>query len=114
MEPTQEAVSELAANATREYLKRFEKFNPDLGSVHETLAEIYVSGFVEGYQTKGAVKKIGPIQKLDMASTGKVIVVKAVMGDGSDEHPLRNAKLYFTEDGAFIGEAPDWLRPENV
>lgn len=115
MEPTKEAIENLARDKTETYLENFSSFTGlDKKVIRDTLAEAFADGFVEGYQTKGAAKKVGPIQKMNKAYVHEVIVVSAIMGDGSEGQPLRNVKLYFTKDGAFIGEAPDWLRPGPV
>lgn len=45
-----------------------------------------------------------PVRDMDKAYTEKIVVVQALIGEGSNEDPVRSAKLYFTKDGAFIGE----------
>ena len=49
-------------------------------------------------------KTKSPVRDMDKAYEEKVVVVEAVIGKGSDEDPVRRAKLYFTQDGDFIGE----------
>ena len=49
-------------------------------------------------------KMKSPVRDLDRAYSEKVVVVEASVGSGSEEDPVRKAKLYFTEDGDFIGE----------
>lgn len=115
MEPTIEMIEKLAWDKTEAYLDRFvSPAGLDKKAIHDTLAEAFADGFMEGYQTKGSAKKLGPIQKMNKAYVHEVIVVTAIMGDNTEDQPLRNVKLYFTKDGAFIGEAPDWLRPGPV
>jgi hypothetical protein len=45
-----------------------------------------------------------PVRIMNKAYAEKVVIVEATIGEGSAEDPVRNAKLYFTEDGVFIGE----------
>ncbi|MBR1590397.1 MAG: hypothetical protein IJ858_06750 [Acidaminococcaceae bacterium] len=45
-----------------------------------------------------------PVRDMDKAYEERVVVVEAVVGNGTDEDPVRRAKLYFTQDGDFIGE----------
>ena len=49
-------------------------------------------------------KNRSPVQDMNKAYSEKVVVVEAVVGDGTDEDPIRQTKLYFTKDGNFIGE----------
>lgn len=45
-----------------------------------------------------------PVRDMDKAYSEKVVVVEAVIGVGTEEDPVRQAKLYFTQGGDFIGE----------
>lgn len=48
--------------------------------------------------------KKSPVRGMDKAYSEEVVVVEAVVGEGTETNPLRQTKLYFTKDGHFIGE----------
>lgn len=37
-------------------------------------------------------------------NVSEVICIEALIGDGTEKDPIRKSKLYFTFNGAFIGE----------
>lgn len=54
-------------------------------------------------ETVNTVKSNEKITILN-CNVSEVISIEGLIGDGTEKDPIRKSKLYFTFDGAFIGE----------
>ena len=107
MEPTIEMIEKLAGDKTEAYLDRFvSPAGLDKKAIHDTLAETFADGFMEGYQTKGAAKKLGPIQKMNKAYVHEVIVVTAIMGDSGQHGKRHESRHLHGDDRSIHGRLP--------